>query len=58
MEEVAVQKQHAKLKLTARERVNILFDEGTSSSSTPSLTGKGVKKSQNAYGDGSLSAAV
>lgn len=29
MEEVAVNKQHLKGKLTARERLNVLFDEGT-----------------------------
>ena len=29
MEEMAVQKQHLKAKLTARERLNILFDEGS-----------------------------
>ncbi len=29
MEEKAVEKQHTKGKLTARERLNVLFDEGT-----------------------------
>jgi acetyl-CoA carboxylase carboxyltransferase component len=53
MEEVAVQKQHAKLKLTARERLNILFDEGSFFElNTFVEPAKEIKKSQNAYGDG------
>lgn len=53
MEELAVQKQHLKLKLTARERLNILFDEGTFFElNTFVEPAKAIKKSQNAFGDG------
>ena len=53
MEEVAVQKQHAKLKLTARERLNVLFDEGSFFElNTFVEPAKAIKKTQNAFGDG------
>ena len=53
MEEIAVQKQHSKLKLTARERLNVLFDEGTFFElNTFVEPAKEIKKSQNAFGDG------
>ena len=53
MEEIAVQKQHLKAKLTARERLNILFDEGSFFElSTFVEPAKSIKKTQNAYGDG------
>ena len=53
MEEMAVQKQHLKAKLTARERLNILFDEGSFFElNTFVEPAKSIKKSQNAYGDG------
>ncbi|HAC73308.1 MAG TPA: hypothetical protein DCF46_06855, partial [Porphyromonadaceae bacterium] len=49
MEEVAVQKQHAKLKLTARERLNVLFDEGSFFElNTFVEPAKAIKKTQNA----------
>ena len=53
MEEIAVQKQHMKLKLTARERLNILFDEGSFFElNTFVEPAQAIKKSQNAFGDG------
>ena len=53
MEEMAVQKQHLKAKLTARERLNILFDEGSFFElNTFVEPAKSIKKTQNAYGDG------
>ena len=53
MEEIAVQKQHLKAKLTARERLNILFDEGSFFElNTFVEPAKSIKKTQNAYGDG------
>lgn len=53
MEEIAVQKQHLKLKLTARERLGILFDEGSFFELNPFVEPqKEIKKSQNAFGDG------
>lgn len=53
MEEAAVQKQHLKLKLTARERLNILFDEGSFFELNPFVEpAKSIKKTQNAFGDG------
>lgn len=53
MEETAVQKQHLKAKLTARERLNILFDEGSFFElNTFVEPAKAIKKTQNAYGDG------
>lgn len=53
MEEIAVQKQHLKGKLTARERLHILFDEGSFFElNTFVEPAKAIKKSQNAYGDG------
>lgn len=53
MEEVAVSKQHMKGKLTARERLNILFDEGSFFEfNTFVEPSKEIKKSQNSYGDG------
>ena len=53
MEEITVQKQHMKLKLTARERLNILFDEGSFFElNTFVEPAQAIKKSQNAFGDG------
>ena len=53
MEEMAVQKQHLKAKLTARERLNILFDEGSFFELNTFVDpAKSIKKTQNAYGDG------
>lgn len=53
MEDIAVLKQHQKLKLTARERLNILFDEGSFFELNPFVEPmKEIKKSQNAFGDG------
>lgn len=53
MEDVAVQKQHLKAKFTARERLNILFDEGSFFElNTFVEPAKAIKKTQNAYGDG------
>ena len=53
MEDIAIQKQHLKLKLTARERLNILFDEGSFFElNTFAEPAKAIKKNQNAYGDG------
>ncbi len=53
MEEKAVEKQHTKGKLTARERLNVLFDEGTfyelSSFIDPSAYSG---KTKSTYGDG------
>ncbi len=53
MEEKAVEKQHTKGKLTARERLNVLFDEGTfyelSSFIDPSAYSS---KNKSTYGDG------
>ena len=44
MEEIAVIKQHSKSKLTARERLNILFDEGSFELSTFVEPAKLLKK--------------
>lgn len=53
MEEVAISKQHLKGKLTARERLNILFDEGTFFElNTFVEPSKEIKKTQNSFGDG------
>lgn len=53
MEAVAVEKQHLKLKLTARERLNILFDEGTFFELNPFVEPMTeIKKNQNSFGDG------
>ncbi len=53
MEEIAVQKQHLKAKLTARERLNILFDEGSFFElNTFAEPAKSIKNTQNAFGDG------
>ncbi|MBP1638313.1 MAG: pccB 3, partial [Bacteroidetes bacterium] len=53
MEDTAVEKQHAKGKLTARERLNILFDEGSffefNSFVEPT---QDSKKKQISFGDG------
>lgn len=52
MEERAIEKQHLKGKLTARERLNILFDEGTFfefNSFVEPYTGSNAK---NSFGDG------
>ncbi|NLO70863.1 MAG: acyl-CoA carboxylase subunit beta [Porphyromonadaceae bacterium] len=52
-EELAVQKQHLKLKLTARERLNILFDEGSFFELNTFIEpAKAIKKTQNSFGDG------
>lgn len=53
MEDTAVEKQHLKGKLTARERLNILFDEGSffEFSSFVDASTHGENKN-NAYGDG------
>jgi propionyl-CoA carboxylase beta chain len=53
MEEVAISKQHLKGKLTARERLNILFDEGTFFElNTFVEPSREIKKTQNSFGDG------
>ncbi len=52
----SMQKQHAKGKLTARERIDILFDEGTfeeiDAFVTPTKSDGGFGKIQQSYGDG------
>ena len=54
MEDNAAQRQHLKGKLTARERINILFDEGTffefDAFVSPSQTPMSSKQSN--FGDG------
>jgi acetyl-CoA carboxylase carboxyltransferase component len=52
----SLQKQHAKGKLTARERISLLFDEDTfeevDAFVTPSKVDGGFGKMQHSYGDG------
>ncbi len=52
----AIKKQHARGKLTARERIDILFDEGSfeeiDAFSKPALSDSGFGKVTHSYGDG------